>query len=251
MDKGYILVPSSRIDEKCQKSDDKDETLIPISYTINLNGTCVENRFDAGNCQAFPLPPVKKVIPPASSGGTELTPAASQAGGSANASGGASTAGSAGASESGTLQSIPTGNGKTVDDIALETLNTEGYIKILLKHVYPNDVEVINNFGTPVIENIKNLLTGKKGTVSERLQASLADITQIINNGKGIRNQSQSNQQITRKVADTNVARNALNGLNIQFSSDNQGNLIYVADNEKYDLINQRIIQYSTPRSPL
>lgn len=43
LDKGYILVPSNLI-RGFNKNND-DETLIPVAFSIILNGTCVENRF--------------------------------------------------------------------------------------------------------------------------------------------------------------------------------------------------------------
>jgi hypothetical protein len=43
LDKGYILVPSNLI--RGFKKDNNDETLIPVAFSIVLNGTCVENRY--------------------------------------------------------------------------------------------------------------------------------------------------------------------------------------------------------------
>ncbi len=55
LDKGYILVPSKLI--RGFKNDNNDETLIPVAFSIVLNGTCVENRYKVeGQSPAASLP---------------------------------------------------------------------------------------------------------------------------------------------------------------------------------------------------
>ena len=72
-DKGYILVKSTELskDHASKVILDQYETLVPISFTISMNGTIPYDRYDTNNENVSGTPPL---APPLNTGTTETTP---------------------------------------------------------------------------------------------------------------------------------------------------------------------------------